>query len=193
MLVGINVELSALAKAPPGGAHALKRRIVRTQRLVRNSVAAIHRFARKLRPAALDDLGLIPALRAHCRSLVARKKFKIHLTVFSGVEALSGERRTVLFRVAQEALNNVARHARASRVCLRISKIPRGVRMEIKDDGQSFDVGKTLLTRSNKRLGLIGMKERIEMVGGRLALSSSPGQGTTVRADIPFNPEKKPS
>ena len=64
------------------------------------------------------------------------------------------------------------------------------IRMEIGDDGKSFPVEKTLLARNNKRLGLVGMRERIEMIGGTLSIISAPGKGTTVRAEIPFNPEK---
>jgi signal transduction histidine kinase len=143
-----------------------------------------------LRPAVLDDLGLIPALVTYSKNLAARKKLKIQLTAFSGVEALGTVKRTVLFRVAQEALTNVVRHAHATTVKLTISEIPGAVRMEISDNGKSFQVKKTLLAKTNKRLGLVGMRERVEMVGGRLALDSVPGTGTTVRAEIPF-PELK--
>lgn len=185
-LVGINVELSALTKETSAGLHNLKAKIARTQRLVENSVNAVHRFARELRPAVLDDLGLIPALHAYSKNLAARKKLKIRMTAFGGVEALGAAERTVLFRVAQEALNNVVRHAHASAVTINIAKIPDAIRMEIGDNGQSFPVGRTLLARNNKRLGLVGMRERIEMVGGSLAIESAPGRGTTVRAEIPF-------
>jgi two-component system CheB/CheR fusion protein len=189
MLVGINVELSALGRASSVGVPNLREKIVHTQRLVENSVNAVHRFARDLRPAVLDDLGLIPALHAHCKSLAARKKLKIHLTAFGGVEALDGPERTVLFRVAQEALTNVARHAHATQVRMSITEIPGAIRMEICDNGRSFPVTKILLAKNNKRLGLIGMRERVEMVGGSLTIESAPGQGTAVRAEIPFNQE----
>jgi signal transduction histidine kinase len=188
-LVGINVELSALTKGTSDGLHNLKAKIARTQRLVENSVNAVHRFARELRPAVLDDLGLIPALHAYSKSLAARKKIKIHLTAFAGVEALGGVKRTVLFRVAQEALTNVTRHAHATEINLDIIQIAGAVRMEISDNGQSFSVEKILQARNPKRLGLVGMKERIEMVGGSLAIKSVPGTGTTVRAEIPFDPK----
>jgi two-component system sensor histidine kinase DegS len=188
-LVGINVELAALTKGTSAGLHKLRAKIARTQRLVANSVNAVHRFARELRPAVLDDLGLIPALHVFCKGLAARKKLKIQLTAFRGVEALGGAERTVLFRVAQEALNNVVRHARASAVTISISRMPATVRMEIADNGKSFPVGQTLLPRNNKRLGLVGMRERIEMVGGHLTIKSAPGHGTTVCAEIPFTPE----
>ncbi len=189
-LVGINVELSALTKETSDGLHNLKAKIARTQRLVENSVNAVHRFARELRPAVLDDLGLIPALHSYSKNLAARKKLQIRMTAFGGVEALGAAERTVLFRVAQEALNNVVRHAHASAVTISIVKIPDAIRMEIGDNGQSFPVGRTLLARNNKRLGLVGMRERLEMVGGSLTIESTPGQGTTVRAEIPFHPEK---
>lgn len=189
-LVGINVELAALGKGASLGLHALQAKIVRTQRLVENSVNAVHRFARELRPAVLDDLGLIPALHAYSKSLAARKKIKIQMTAFGGVEALGSAKRTVLFRVAQEALTNVARHAHATQVRMCISEISGVIQMEISDNGQSFEVVKALQAKNPKRLGLIGMKERIEMVGGNLTIESAAGKGTTVRAEIPFNQEK---
>jgi two-component system sensor histidine kinase DegS len=189
-LIGINVELAALGEGASVGLHALKAKIARTQRLVEHSVNAVHRFARELRPAVLDDLGLIPALHAYNKSLAARKKIKIKLTAFGGVEAMGSAKRTVLFRVAQEALTNVARHAQATQVRIGITEISGAIRMEISDNGKSFQVDKILSAKNHKRLGLIGMKERIEMVGGSMAIESAPSKGTTVRAEIPFTQEK---
>jgi signal transduction histidine kinase len=189
-LVGINVELAALGKGASVGLRTLKEKIARTQRLVENSVNAVHRFARELRPAVLDDLGLIPALHAYSKSLSERKKINIQMTAFGGVEAMGTAKRTVLFRVAQEALTNVARHAHATQVKMSITEISGAIRMEINDNGKSFAVEKTLSAKSQNRLGLIGMRERVEMVGGKLAIESSPGHGTTVRAEIPFIQEK---
>ena len=189
-LIGINVELAALGKGASLSLQTLKAKIARTQRLVENSVNEVHRFARELRPAVLDDLGLIPALHAYSKNLADRKKLKIHMTAFGGVEALGGAKRTVLFRVAQEALTNVARHARATQVRMSITQILGAIRMEISDNGQSFHVEKTLQAKTNKRLGLVGMRERVEMAGGNLTIKSVPGTGTTVRVEIPFLPEK---
>src|ERR1022692_3788458 len=112
-LIGINIELPALRKGAVVDVHTMKK-IGYTQRLVEKSVIEVHRFARELRPAVLDDLGLIPALHAYIKSLAEREKVKIQMTAFGGVEALGDDERTVLFRVAQEALTNVARHARAT-------------------------------------------------------------------------------
>jgi signal transduction histidine kinase len=138
----------------------------------------------------LDDLGLIPALHAYCKSVAASGKIRIELTAFGGVEALGDAERTVLYRVAQEALTNVGRHAKATEVKLSITAIPHAIRMEISDNGKSFRVGKTILEKNNQRLGLVGMNERVEMVGGTLVIESARGQGTTVRAEIPFHPKK---
>jgi signal transduction histidine kinase len=108
------------------------------------------------------------------------------LKIFAGVEQLDLNKRTVLYRIAQESLTNVARHAKASRVQVNIQKLHRDARMEIKDDGKSFEVERVLHAKSNKQLGLLGMRERVEMVGGTFCVESAPGHGTTVRVEIPF-------
>jgi signal transduction histidine kinase len=190
-LVSINVQLAALARGATIGHHKLKSEIARTQRLVETSVNAVHRFARELRPAVLDDLGLIPALHSYNKNIAARKKLRIRMTAFGGVEDLASEKRTVFYRVAQEALTNVARHAEASEARISIAQIPGSIRMEISDNGKSFLVQEAFSGRNHNRLGLIGMRERLEMVGGSLAILSAPVRGTTIRADIP-NDKKKP-
>jgi two-component system CheB/CheR fusion protein len=190
-LIGINVELSTLSKRGDAASDGLRNKIFHIQQLVESSVTAVHRFARGLRPAVLDDLGLIPALHAFSKGLAEKSRLKIRLTAFGGVEALGDAERTVLFRVAQEALNNVARHANATEVALTISALKDAICMEISDNGKSFRVRKALADKSTKRLGLVGMNERLEMVGGSLAVTSTPGRGTQVRAVIPFNPMKK--
>ncbi len=188
-LVGTNVELEALGSEGAIDPRTLRSGIAFTQRLVRKSVSAVHRFARELRPAVLDDLGLIPALQTYMESLAERKNLKINLTAFAGVDALDNAKCTVLYRVAQEALTNVARHARAPSVDVSLTALPGAVRLEVHDDGKSFRVLQTLSSRTNKRLGLLGQRVRVEMVGGRLNLESTEGHGTTVRAEIPFASE----
>jgi signal transduction histidine kinase len=185
MLVGINLALSALGADSAANKPTPKAKIVRIQKMVLTSIRALHRFARNLRPAILDDVGLVPALHEYSKSIAVRKRIKIHLEAFNGVEALSHDKRTVLFRVAQEALTNVARHARATSVRLSITKAQGSIRMEVRDNGRSFHVGDALVAKHPKRLGLIGMKERVEMVGGHLSIESAPGKGTTVRVDLP--------
>ena len=190
-LTGSNVRLAALAKAATLNTQGLDANIARTRLLVEKSVEIVHQFARELRPAVLDDLGLIPALHSFLKSFTARTGVRTHLTAFAAVEQLDMARRTVLFRVAQEALTNVGRHAKASRVEVNLQKLPAGVGMQVKDDGQSFSVDRSLQTSGGKHLGLLGMRERVEMVGGTFCVDSAPGQGTTVRAEVPFGPIRK--
>jgi signal transduction histidine kinase len=188
ILTGIKVQLAALSATALIRPADLQRRIARTRRLVGQSIGVVHRFARDLRPALLDDLGLIPALRSFIRDLTARKGLRIRFIAFAGIEALEATRRTALYRVAQEALTNVARHAHARNVTVRILKTRAGVRLEIHDNGKSFPTERMLSAKHGGRLGLLGMRERVEMVGGRFAIASAPGKGTTVTAEIPVNP-----
>jgi signal transduction histidine kinase len=139
-----------------------------------------------LRPALLDDLGLIPALEAFMKSFTKQTGLRTNLTAFAAVERLDTSKRTVLFRVAQEALTNVARHAQASRVEVIIQKQQDGVCMKIKDDGKSFRVDRVMHGKGGKHLGLLGMRERLEMISGSFEIESTPGNGTTITAKIPF-------
>jgi signal transduction histidine kinase len=184
-LTGINIRLASLKTESTLNAKGLQKKISSTQRLVEKSVDIVHRFARDLRPTVLDDLGLIPALHSFMKNFTARTGVRVHLTAFAAVERLDTAKRTVLFRVAQEALTNVARHAQASRVEVTIQKLPGCIGMKIKDDGKSFNVERTLHANGGKRLGLLGMRERLEMVGGKFAVESAPGKGTTIFAQIP--------
>ena len=150
-------------------------------------MAIVHRFARDLRPAVLDDLGLIPALRTFVETLAKRERLRVQLTVYSGVEEMDISKRTVLFRVAQEALTNVVRHARATRVDISIIKASNSTCMTMADDGIGFDVEHKMNAKGTTRLGLLGMRERVDMVGGTLRVESVAGKGTTVRAWIPLD------
>ncbi len=183
-LTGINIRLGTLKQAAGLNTKDFGRNIARTQRLVEKSVGIVHRFARELRPAVLDDLGLIPALHAYLKSFMADTGIRVSLRAFAGIEQADPALRTVLYRVAQEALTNVDRHAHASRVTVSIEPLPQCLCMKITDDGQAFDVEQAL--QGGKRLGLLGMRERLEMVGGSFSITSTPGKGTTIEARLPL-------
>jgi signal transduction histidine kinase len=186
-LTGINVRLAALKKGAGRNLADFDRDLELTQKLVEDSVNIVHQFARELRPAVLDDLGLIPALHSFLKHFTEQTGVRTHLTAFAGVEQLEAARRTILYRVAQEALTNVSRHALASHVEVTIEQRTDGICMKIKDNGKSFSVERVLNAKGRKRLGLLGMRERLEMVGGRFEIASAAGQGTTVTAEIPFD------
>ena len=186
-LVGINIRLATLKTEAGINTKKLARNISLTQKLVTKSTAIVTRFARELRPPALDDLGLISSLHSFMRAFTKSTGVQTHLTFFKGVEDLNVAKRTILYRVAQEALTNVGRHACASNVKVTISRQGKTVRMEVADDGRSFKVGQALPTRGVKHLGLLCMRERVEMIGGVFEIESSPGHGTKIIASIPVS------
>ena len=190
-LLGINIRLAALKKEATLNSNDLGRNISQTQKVLEKSTDIIHQFARELRPAALDDLGLIPALHSLMQTFTDQTGALTHLTAFAEVEGLDATRRTVLFRLTQEALTNVARHAQASKVDVLIERLANSVCLKIQDNGTSFDVKDVLHARDGKHLGLLGMRERVEMVGGHFLIESSPGNGTSVIAQIPIGRIKR--
>lgn len=185
-LVSISIHMENLNREAKIDVHDLKTKIARTQRLVEKSVDIVHRFARELRPAALDHLGLTSALLSHMRDFMKRTGIRAQFTTFTGVDKLDGDLRTALYRVAQSALTNVEQHARASRVEVNIEDLGGSVGLTIQDDGVSFNAQRALRAGKSNRLGLLGMRERVEMVGGTFKITSRPGQGTTVNAVIPY-------
>ena len=113
-MTGINIRLATLKKAAAHDTKDLEEHIASTQHLVEHSVKIIHQFARELRPAVLDDLGLIPALNTFMKHFGEETGIRVRLSAVAEVECVNGDERTVLYRVAQEALTNIARHANAS-------------------------------------------------------------------------------
>ncbi len=186
MLTGINIRLSSLRRTTAENTKGLNLDISRTQRMVEKSVDRVHQFARELRPAVLDDLGLVPALHSYLKNFAKQAGVHARINAFDGLDKMTSAKRTVLFRVAQEALTNIACHAQASRVEVDIQRIKSNVRMQIRDNGKGFDVAKAMHSGKVRHLGLLGMRERVEMVRGRFTIESAPGKGTVVQADIPF-------
>jgi len=151
-LTGINVRLGSLKSEAAANVEDLQKKIALTQRLVEKSVETIHRFARDLRPTLLDDLGLIPALHSYLKTFMERTGIRAELAAFSGVEKLDITRRTILYRVALEALANVARHSKASRVKVTVRDLMGSVVMEIHDNGKGFQVDGSDWARGGERL-----------------------------------------
>lgn len=187
LLVGINVHLTIFAKVAANNPKEIERKIVPLRRLVTEGVDIVHRFARDLRPSALDDLGLVPALRSYIGEFPKRKGRKIQLFAGDDVEVLDNDKRTVLYRVVQEALVNAAKHAGASLITVTILKTKENISLEIADNGKGFPKKRRLSAKGMQRLGMIGMRERVEMVGGRFSAVSVPGKGVVIQALMPLN------
>lgn len=151
---------------------------------VGEALERIRRFARGLRPPALDDLGLVPALESHVRSLSESVGIPIRVEAEPLDGTLTRQAELALYRIAQEATSNAVRHSEPERVVIRLSRDDRGVRLEVEDDGRGFDVERVMQTDEGG-LGLFGMQERAAYVGGSVLIRSRPGSGTRVVAEIP--------
>jgi two-component system sensor histidine kinase DegS len=184
-LAGINVGLATLKNEAASKSRELADALTMTQRLVERSMKTVHQFAWELRPTLLDDLGLVPALRSYAKAFSKRTGIVVHFAADARFEGLAKDRTVALFRVAQGALSNVERHARARRARIVLRTIPGAVRLEVADDGRSFDVQRVENSKKATHLGLLVMKERVEMVAGAFSIVSTRGRGTTVRADVP--------
>lgn len=188
-LTGINVRLASL-KADTGSTPELLQKIASTQQLVEKSVDVVHRFARELRPSMLDDLGLLPALQSFLKRYMEETGIYVSIKAFADIEEMEGIQRTVLYRISQEALTNVCRHAKATSAEISIQKHEGIISMEVTDNGKGFEVVGTGSAKKNNRLGLLGMRERVEMIGGTFKITSAPGQKTTVRVEVPATIEE---
>ncbi|MES1166861.1 MAG: ATP-binding protein, partial [Pseudomonadota bacterium] len=193
LLVGINIHLEIFTSQAAAHPKKIQQSTARLRRLIARAVGMVHRYARELRPSTLDDFGLIPALKHFIEHFPRQPGRRIRFSAFAGVEGLGEEVRTVLYRIVQEALANVAKHARASEVKVSIAKAPGRAILKVADNGRAFDVGRLASTKGKQRLGLVGMRERVEMVGGRFGIESALGKGTTVTAEFPFEHVKTPS
>src|SRR6185503_3379233 len=185
-LTAINVNLAVLRKAPVAMEKTFRKRIIEAQNLLVETMETVHRFSRELRPAMLDDLGLAPALRSYVKAFAERNGLRAWCRACPEVEKLSSEQKIVLYRVAQESLNNIAKHAEANQVEVLIRNFRGAIRMEIKDNGKSFQVDRLNPAKGNERLGLLGIQERVRLIDGNFAVESERGKGTTVRVQIPF-------
>ncbi len=157
--------------------------------VVDGAVATTRRIAADLRPAILDDLGLAAAISWHAEQVAGRAGLVAEVDVPASEEvSVDDAGATVLYRVLQEALTNVLRHAKAGHVRVSLRDRAPSVTLEVKDDGRGFDPEAP--TRS---FGLLGMRERVASVGGTLVLESGPGKGTLVRAEVPRKPTFDPT
>jgi signal transduction histidine kinase len=141
----------------------------------------VRRIAHELRPIVLDDLGLDAAIERYGRDVHARTGVRVTVAASLGAERLDSEIETVVYRVAQEAMTNAVKYARASHLEVFLEGTAADVRLIVSDDGEGFDIA----TVEGKGLGLMGMRERSELVGGKLSVRSEQGEGTTVELHVP--------
>ncbi len=182
--LGQRVEMAqkSLARTPGLTAEYL----AELKEMVGTTLAELRRFIRHLRPLYLEDLGLLPALEMLTQELDAQGETRVSFFVTGEPYRLPAELELVIFRIAQEALNNIARHARAHSAALHANFAPDGVTLTIEDDGIGFDPPAQPADLAEQgHFGLIGMRERALLHGGHLSIRSMPGEGTRVVAFLP--------
>jgi signal transduction histidine kinase len=142
----------------------------------------VRRLAVELRPKALDDFGLVPAIERLTETFHEHTGIEVDLEPQLGAERLPSDVETTLYRITQEALTNVVKHAQARHVSIVLTRRDGSVSAVIEDDGRGFGTG-----NDSSGLGLIGMRERIALVDGRLEVESAPGSGTTLSIEVPIS------
>jgi signal transduction histidine kinase len=155
--------------------------VTQVRDLVRATLQDVRQLAVELRPAALDDFGLAPALERLTSSFAESTGIDVDFQAALSSTRLPPELETALYRIVQEALTNIVKHARATRVSVVVTRKAGSVSAVVEDDGVGFDPA----TMHDDGLGLVGMRERVALLGGRLAIETTPGAGTTCLAEVP--------
>ncbi|HEX5803346.1 MAG TPA: PAS domain S-box protein [Azospira sp.] len=182
LLTALKMDISLLRMSTPGQPE-VQQKLAGMRELVEHTMNVVRHVATNLRPSALD-LGLLPAIEWLVDDFSARWEIPCSLDTEGGEIVLNDMMSTAVFRVIQESLTNIARHAGASKVAISLRRDPGMLRVVVRDDGHGFDMA---ATGQKKGFGLFGMRERVLTVGGKLSIDSTPGQGTTVTITLPVH------
>ena len=163
----------------------------RLQSLARGALAEMRSLIFQLRPSALQEQGLVAALEKHIAALRNKEMFEVELQV-EGERRLSDEHEQTLYRIAQEAFNNIVKHSKATKVWVTLQIEDGGARLTIRDNGQGFDAASVMAQRDRSSLGLTSMQERTELSGGTYTIESTPGNGTCLTVYLPLGIAPRP-
>jgi PAS domain S-box-containing protein len=190
-LTGIGFDLAAIEKEwPPEVAPEARERLASASALLADVDERVSDLALDLRPQMLDDLGLLPTLRWYVNRYTGRTGIAVELEAVAFEGRMTPEVTTAIYRVVQEALTNVAKHAAASRVTVRLECKAATVMAVVQDNGRGFEVeGLTGAPSRERGAGLLGMRERVTLLGGTCDIESRPGQGTRLTLEIPLRGE----
>jgi signal transduction histidine kinase len=187
-LTTLAIGLETISQSPPNDVTQLKSALKKNQDLIGRILDDVHRLILDLRPSVLDDLGLIPALEWYAENRLQPNGVGVHLETSGAERRLPSYIEVALFRIAQEAISNIAQYAKAEFVSVTLDFEPEAIRLTVEDDGVGFETGAMLHPRyGDKRgLGLLGMIERAETLGGSSTIKSQPGNGTQISVWIPL-------
>lgn len=164
---------------------AVQQKLGRLKDLAEKTLEGVHRLVYDLRPSMLDDLGLLAGLRWYAESRLQPLGIRVSLMTTGEERRLPAELETALFRIGQEAVTNIARHSGAMNVYIGITFEPEKVTLEVEDDGEGFEPAAAQPGAPGHGWGLLGMRERAELLGGSLKVDSTPGEGTRVEVSLP--------
>jgi PAS domain S-box-containing protein len=182
ILTGIKLDLRSEVDHPPPSRRARARRFQAILKLIDDAILSVRKIATELRPGILDDLGLVAAVEWAAQELAARTGAKCTLDLPREDLVTEPEAATALFRILQEALTNIARHAEATEFSVRLGEESGLLRLEVRDNGKGFHEARLPAGAS---LGIVGMRERALLLGGGLTIVSAPGEGAMIAASIP--------
>jgi signal transduction histidine kinase len=190
-LTAVQLSLDRLARTPAKEAER-RERLERARMLTAHALAELRHLIAALRPGVLDQLGLAPALNWVADHTLRPLGLEVTIEAVGLTDRLPGELETILFRIAQEAMSNVARHSDAQQLDVQLAHTDGQVTMTLTDDGRGFDLSAVTSTPSQMHgLGLAGMQERASLAGGQVTVKSAPGQGTTVHVALSLPAEIK--
>ena len=187
LLVSLHAHLEAAIATLPGDVKKAEALLRKAQTISTTILDEIHELIYQLRPAVLDDLGLMAAISSLGDSLLKEVGVKVSTKITGKAKRLSPSLEVVIFRIVQEGFNNIAKHARANEATVGVHFQKDSIKVSIKDNGTGFDVQEAMSSKNRSHgMGLFGMRERIELVGGSLVIKSNPGRGTEITLEVPL-------
>lgn len=189
-LTALVMTLEVAETVLPNEYRQLRERLTRTKQLTTEALKEIRKLILDLRPTALDDLGLVPAIRWYAETRLQNAGINFELLAAGFAKRLPPATETALFRVIQEAINNISKHAEAKHVRIELQLDGTSVRGSIQDDGRGFVLAGSFTPKDGGRgLGLLGMQERINLLGGVINMHSDLGSGTLISLEVPLDPQ----
>ena len=190
-LTALGVGLGGVEQTVTQNTELAQYQIAELKLMTMHAIDNLRQFISDLRPSVPDDMGLVSAVRWYAQQYSERAGVEVRFEVGGAKRRLPSRVETVLFRIAQEGLNNIGRHSQAHHAHVQLDFAPAEVTLSIEDDGRGFVVGDVLGTHSERRAwGLLGIQERVNLVGGRFNIDSAPGRGTKMTIEIPAEAEE---
>lgn len=190
-LTALKMQLDILEAQLPPQETEVRSRLGELTRIAERSLQDVRQLSRLLRPQMLDDLGLVPTLRWLARTLQEGAGLQVELETSGMEERVHPDLETVVYRLVQEALTNVAKHAKAPSARVSVRRAPGRLLLIVRDEGRGFDPGQALVADGEDRGGGIrGMRDRVDLFGGRFELRSAPGTGTSMEVELPLEGDR---